>query len=89
MNDVILSLLCSDGTKRAIKINGNGDVFILGIGGYDGVNEDKALTLQEVLKNLNNIEKSCNVVGSILIIYKNASISNDMLIINEDNIIFN
>lgn len=38
--------------KNAVEVKGNGDVYIIGVGGYDGTNSDSAQTLQEVLANL-------------------------------------
>lgn len=38
--------------KNAIEVKKNGDVYIIGIGGFDGTNSDSALSLQEVIANL-------------------------------------
>lgn len=38
--------------KNAVEVMKNGDVYILGIGGYDGTNYASAQTLQEVISSL-------------------------------------
>lgn len=38
--------------KNAVEVMQNGDVYIIGIGGYDGTNIDTAKTLQQVLTEL-------------------------------------
>ena len=40
--------------KEGIEVISNGDVYISGVGGYDGTNagEDNILTLQEILEDL-------------------------------------
>ena len=38
--------------KNAVEVKENGDVYIIGVGGYDGTNSDSAQTLQEFLANL-------------------------------------
>lgn len=38
--------------KNAVEVKQNGDVYIIGVGGYDGTNSDSAQTLQEILANL-------------------------------------
>ena len=38
--------------KNAVEVKANGDVYIIGVGGYDGTNSDSAQTLQEILANL-------------------------------------
>jgi hypothetical protein len=38
--------------KNAVEVKANGDVYIIGVGGYDGINSDSAQTLQEILANL-------------------------------------
>ena len=38
--------------KNAFEIKANGDIYIIGVGGYDGTNSDSAQTLQEILANL-------------------------------------
>ncbi len=38
--------------KNAIEVMQNGDVYIIGIGGYDGTNIDSAKTLQQVIAEL-------------------------------------
>lgn len=35
--------------KNAFEVMGNGDVFLYGLGGYDGTNPDKANTIQQVI----------------------------------------
>ena len=40
--------------KNAFEIMGNGDIYVLGIGGYDGTNFSSANTLQEVIASLLN-----------------------------------
>ena len=42
----------SDIRKNAFEVKQNGDIYIIGIGGYDGTNSDSAQTLQEILANL-------------------------------------
>lgn len=39
-------------TKNAVEVMANGDVYIVGIGGYDGTNYSSAQTLQEVISSL-------------------------------------
>ena len=63
-NDSIKAIDASKGTiftigigtsaifKNAIEVKANGDVYIIGIGGYDGTNSDSAQTLQEILANI-------------------------------------
>lgn len=38
--------------KNAVEVKANGDVYIIGVGGYDGTNSASAQTLQEILANL-------------------------------------
>lgn len=38
--------------KNAVEVMQNGDVYIIGIGGYDGTNITSALTVQQVINNL-------------------------------------
>lgn len=38
--------------KNAVEVKANGDVYIIGVGGYDGKNSDSAQALQEILANL-------------------------------------
>lgn len=40
--------------KNAVEVMDNGDVYILGIGGYDGTNIDTAKTVQQVIAELEN-----------------------------------
>lgn len=39
--------------SNAVEVKKNGDIYIIGIGGYDGKNYESAQTLQEVLSQLN------------------------------------
>ena len=38
--------------KNAYEVMQNGDIYVIGIGGYDGTNVSEAQTLQEVIKSL-------------------------------------
>jgi hypothetical protein len=38
--------------KNAVEVKQNGDVYIIGVGGYDGTNSNSAQALQEILANL-------------------------------------
>lgn len=38
--------------KNAFEVMQNGDVYVIGIGGYDGTNPESAQTLQQVLAGL-------------------------------------
>ena len=40
--------------KNAVEVMQNGDVYIIGIGGYDGQNMESAQTVQEVINSLIN-----------------------------------
>lgn len=40
--------------KNAVEVMQNGDVYIIGIGGYDGTNIDEAQTVQEVIASFIN-----------------------------------
>lgn len=40
--------------KNAVEVMQNGDVYIIGIGGYDGTNIDTAQTVQQVMAGLSN-----------------------------------
>jgi len=55
----------SGNKKNAFEIMQNGDIYVLGIGGYDGTNPDSASTLQEVLAALGTAT-SVNVADVIV-----------------------
>ena len=38
--------------KNAFEVKQNGDIYIIGIGGYDGINSESAQSLQEILANI-------------------------------------
>lgn len=42
----------TDSRRNSVEVKANGDVYIIGIGGYDGSNFESSQTLQEVLANL-------------------------------------
>lgn len=37
--------------KNSLEVTSNGDVFVEGVGGYDGTNPDSAMSLAETLNN--------------------------------------
>jgi hypothetical protein len=41
-----------DDRKNALEVKKNGDIFIIGLGGYDGTNSDSAQPIQEVIASL-------------------------------------
>lgn len=41
--------------KNAVEVMQNGDVYIFGIGGYDGTNIEEAMTVQEVIAELTEV----------------------------------
>ena len=46
--------------KNAVEVKQNGDVYITGIGGFDGVNYDNAKSVQETIKELTETVKKLN-----------------------------
>ena len=48
------------GRKNAVEVKQNGDVYITGIGGFDGVNYDNAKSVQETIKELTETVKKLN-----------------------------
>ena len=46
--------------KNAVEVKQNGDVYITGIGGFDGVNYDTAKSVQDTIKELTETVKKLN-----------------------------
>ena len=44
-----------DNRKNAFEVMQNGDIYIIGVGDYDGTNFENSLTLQETIKNTINV----------------------------------
>lgn len=68
--DTIFSIGCGtkdDNRMNAIEVLKNGNIYIIGMGGYDGTNPAKSKPLQQILTEKE--EPNCKVDGNMLIIY--------------------